>query len=162
MPYLIDGHNLIGALPGIELDDPQDEAKLVGLLRAFCSRQRAQATVYFDRGVAGQTDALSGAGVTVRFVRLPASADSAIARHLERLGRAASNWVVVSSDASVAQTARRAGARPMASSDFARRLRESAARPPSPEKPESETSTEEIEAWEAAFQARNRRPPDAG
>jgi S-adenosylhomocysteine hydrolase len=29
MPYMIDGHNLIGKLPDISLDDPNDEALLV-------------------------------------------------------------------------------------------------------------------------------------
>ena len=39
MPFLIDGHNLIGRMPGISLDDPDDEARLVAQLRAFCARE---------------------------------------------------------------------------------------------------------------------------
>ena len=55
MPLLIDGHNLIGRgqLPGLRLDDPDDEAKLVTRLRAYCARARKRATVVFDRGLPG-------------------------------------------------------------------------------------------------------------
>jgi predicted RNA-binding protein with PIN domain len=160
MPYLIDGHNLIGALPGHDLRDPDDELKLVSVLRAFCASQRTQMTVYFDRGVPGRGNPPAGGGVTVRFVRPPATADSAISRHLEHLGREAPNWVVVSSDASVAQAARRAGARPLSSSEFSRQLMNASAPPASPEKPEAPVEPEEVEAWEALF--RSRRPRAGG
>ncbi len=40
MPFLIDGHNVIAALRDIDLDDPDDEAKLVMKLRAWSSRVR--------------------------------------------------------------------------------------------------------------------------
>lgn len=35
MNYLIDGHNLIARTPGLSLADPDDEAKLVQLLRRW-------------------------------------------------------------------------------------------------------------------------------
>lgn len=158
MPYLIDGHNLIGALPGHDLRDPEDELKLIRVLRAFCASQRAQIIVYFDRGIPGGRNPPAGGGVTVRFVRPPATADSAIARHLEQVGREAPNWVVVSSDASVAQAARRAGARPLSSREFSRQLVNASAPPASPEKPEAPVAPEEIEAWEALFRRRPAKP----
>ena len=158
MPYLIDGHNLIGALPGHDLRDPDDEAKLVQVLRAFCTSQRTRMTVYFDRGVPGRGDPPSAGGVAVRFVRATASADTAIARHLERLGREAPNWVVVSSDTRVAQDARRAGARPLSSTEFARQLVRSDSPSASPEKPDAPTSPEEIEAWETLFRRDQTKP----
>lgn len=160
MPYLIDGHNLIGAAPGIELHDPDDEARLISRLRAWCARTKTRLTVYFDRGAVGQADPPASGGVTVRFVRPPATADSAIARHLARLGREAPNWVVVTSDAEVAHAARRAGARTLSSAEFARRLEEGSRGPASPEKPDLATSEEEILAWEAAFRKRKPRSPN--
>jgi hypothetical protein len=53
MPFIIDGHNLIAALPDLDLSDPEDERKLVEILQGFCSRTNRRATVYFDRGVPG-------------------------------------------------------------------------------------------------------------
>ena len=38
MPVLIDGHNLIAKLPGIHLDDPDDEERLVERLRRYQAR----------------------------------------------------------------------------------------------------------------------------
>ena len=40
MLYLIDGHNLIGQMPGLSLDDPHDEAKLVERLKQLHGPQR--------------------------------------------------------------------------------------------------------------------------
>src|SRR3989337_1150791 len=122
MPYLIDGHKLIGRMPGISLADPEDEALLLARLRTFCTREKTTATVYFDGAVIATMKEPARAGVTPRFVAPPQTADTAIRRHLERLGRQAPNWTVVTSDAAVAEAARRSRA-PVASSEaFARRL----------------------------------------
>ncbi|MBN1248933.1 MAG: NYN domain-containing protein, partial [Anaerolineae bacterium] len=53
MPFLIDGHNVIAALHGIDLEDPDDEAKLVLKLRAWSSRVQRKAIVIFDGGIPG-------------------------------------------------------------------------------------------------------------
>src|SRR3990172_5405302 len=117
MPYLIDGHNLIGRITGLSLDDPDDEARLLATLRSFCARQKVKATVYFDGGVPGRTRPPSGSGLTARFIVPPETADDAILNHLSRLGREARNWMVVSSDAAVVGAARRAGGPPPPSED---------------------------------------------
>ena len=52
MHYLIDGHNLIGALPDISLEDPDDEVKLILVLRSWAvARRRREVTVIFDGGL---------------------------------------------------------------------------------------------------------------
>lgn len=51
MPFLIDRHNVIAALPDIALEDPDDEARPVVKLRAWSGREAAQR--YFI-GSAGQ------------------------------------------------------------------------------------------------------------
>jgi predicted RNA-binding protein with PIN domain len=122
MPYLIDGHNLIGRMPGMSLQDPDDEAALLVRLRAFCSREATTATVYFDGAVLSTMKDPPRGGVTARYVARPQSADSAIRHRLERIGREAPNWVVVTSDVAVAEAARRCRARVMSSEAFARRL----------------------------------------
>ena len=157
MRYLIDGHNLIGRLPGFSLEAPDDEAQLLVLLRSFCARERSAATVYFDGAVIAESRQPARGGVTPRFVAPPQSADAAIRRHLARLGREASNWTVVTSDGVVAADARRAGARIESSEAFARRL--SSDEPRDEEKPSASLRPEDIALWEETF--RRRRPgPD--
>ncbi len=157
MPYLIDGHNLIGKMTGISLEDPDDEAKLVQVLRAYCSRHATKATVYFDQGLPGRQDSPIAAGVTARFVTPPATADAAIEGHLDRLGRQARNWTVVSSDAAVSRAARHAGARVVSSEAFARELATTRSSTSAPEKPEGPASPAELEDWEELF----KTPPGA-
>ena len=48
MQWLIDGHNLIGQMPNLRLDDPDDEAKLLQYLRNFRARTGHRITVVFD------------------------------------------------------------------------------------------------------------------
>ena len=50
MPYLIDGHNLIGSLPGLSLADPEDERKLLDRLQGYARRSRRRMIVFFDQG----------------------------------------------------------------------------------------------------------------
>jgi hypothetical protein len=156
MPYLVDGHNLIPFIPGLRLSDPEDEAELIALLRAFCLRERTRLTVYFDRGLLGAGSLPGGAGVTVRFIRPPRTADDAIAAHLERRGGEARNWTVVSSDREVQRSARSAGARRVGSAAFARRLLPGPVQM-DPEKPEAAGDTEDVRYWERRFRDRGRR-----
>ena len=158
MPYLIDGHNLIGRMPGISLRDPDDEAKLLARLRTYCARQGTKATVYFDRGAPGHSGPPSVSGVTAHFVTSPATADGAIGRHLHRLGRDARNWTVVTSDASVAETARRSGARVRSSEGFAQELATALTLAAPPEKPEGPPSDDELERWERLFRSTPPKP----
>jgi predicted RNA-binding protein with PIN domain len=157
MPYLIDGHNLIGRMPGMSLQDPDDEAALLVRLRAFCSREATTATVYFDGAVLSTMKDPPRGGVTARYVARPQSADSAIRHRLERIGREAPNWVVVTSDAAVAEAARRCRARVMSSEAFARRLAGVGRPSAAAEKPDGPSDPAEIARWEAAFQSGSRR-----
>ncbi len=152
---MIDGHNLIASLPEISLQDPDDEAHLVELLIAFCSKTSKRATVYFDRGAGGAQDPMLIGGVTARFVRSPMTADQAISSHLRHLGGEAKNWTVVSSDRAVRHAARSAGARILSSHEFVRLLRPATPQVELPEKPSAPDSKEEIAFWERFFQ-RNR------
>lgn len=153
MPYLIDGHNLIGQAPGLSLEDPDDEAKLVQLLKRYCSRRKKKVTVVFDRGLPGGSSPLSGGGVEVRFAPLSSTADALIRRRLRDL-RDAKNWTVVTSDVEVARTARARGARVMASAEFAAELIAPDARV---EKGEAGLSQDEVAQWEEIFN-QNKQP----
>lgn len=151
MPFIIDGHNLIGAMKKIQLDDPDDEARLVAELRRFCAHTRRQVTVYFDRGAPGLRSPKDAGGLSIRFVRSPRSADQAISQHLNRLKGSARNWTVVSSDQEVQASARRVGARLLSSTEFARMLAAPDPGSDEDEKPGAEMSEDDVSEWQRLF-----------
>ena len=164
MPFLIDGHNLIAALPDIDLDDPDDEAKLVLKLRAWAGHERRKATIVFDGGVTGGLSrSLSGGGLEVVFAaREHTIADRIIMERLRRL-RDAPNWTVVSSDHEVLDAARRAGARVLTSQEFAARF---APAPPAPHEKPERAAPAEVTEWLRVFgdaaETAPQKPPPAG
>ncbi len=158
MPYIIDGHNLIAALPGLALDDPDDEAKLVLQLRAWSARVRKKAIVIFDGGLpGGYSAALSTSPVQVIFAaQRRTDADTLIKARLLRLPDAG-NWTVVSSDHAVRDKAQQVGARVLTSQEFVAELSETLpAMVEPPEKPERVTAAE-VDAWLEEFP----EPPSA-
>jgi len=148
MPLLIDGHNLIGKMSNLRLDDPRDEAKLVSLLRTYCARTRRRATVLFDHGLpGGWSQALSGSGVEVVFAATGRTADG-ILRERIREARNPRGLVVVSSDRAVSAAARARGARVVRSEDFAAQL---SAPLTATEGQDVRLSPEEVEEWLQVF-----------
>ncbi len=149
MPYLIDGHNLIGALPDIELSDPHDEARLVLKLRSWAAHHRRRVVVVFDGGLpGGRSRTLSGGPVEVIFAaRGHTIADRVIIARLRKLKDPA-NWTVISSDHAVLDFARRRGARTLTAQAFAAQLEPA---PTAPSKPEGRLSPEEIADFLALF-----------
>jgi predicted RNA-binding protein with PIN domain len=121
MPYLIDGHNLIPKL-GLRLDSPDDEMELVGILQEFSRLSRRESQVYFDGAPVGEARTQRFGKVTAHFVRLGSTADAAIKNELDRLGHAARNWTIVTSDREVQSAARAAHAVVLSSEEFARQL----------------------------------------
>ncbi|MDF1499915.1 MAG: NYN domain-containing protein [Anaerolineales bacterium] len=151
MPYIIDGHNLIAAMPGIELHDPDDERALLELLQPLAALETRQIFVYFDQGRTGGRNEFKFGRVRVRFAVPPRTADDAIRAHLQKISAEAPNWVIVSSDREVQQEAARVGARTLSSPAFIEeKLKQSGARPED-EKPRAPLSPHEIERWEALF-----------
>lgn len=120
MNYIIDGHNLIGKTPGLSLSMPDDEQRLIELLSRFCRGSRHKLEVYFDGAPAGQAGQRNYGRVRAHFVPSSISADDAIRLRLRRLGKSASNWMVVSSDRSVQAAAGEAHARVLSAEDFAK------------------------------------------
>ena len=152
MPFLIDGHNLIGVMPGISLADLNDEQALIQHLAQYARKTRRAIVVYFDRGSLLAPQIANIPGVKFHFVRPPRTADDALRDHIDRLGREAPNWTVVSSDREVRSAARQAGARILDSPSFAKLLTSEPKDEPENEKPEPSLSPDEIKAWEMLFQ----------
>lgn len=145
MSYLIDGHNLIPKL-GLRLDSIDDEMELVTILQEFCRLQRRTAEVYFDGAPAGQSGTQKFGMVTAHFVRLGATADNAIKARLIKLGREARNWIVVSSDHEVQNSAKGAHANFTSSDSFAGQLKHTRQSAPKAVI-ERNLSTEEVDEW---------------
>lgn len=129
MPYLIDGHNLIGALPDIDIEDPDDEAKLLIKLRGFVARKRTKCTVIFDHGLPGGASRMSSRSLTVIFASAQhTNADALLKRRISGI-RDVKGWTVVSSDREVADFARRRRLRQLTAQEFLRELQGPSTRP---------------------------------
>ena len=149
MPLLIDGHNLIGQLPGLRLDDPDDEAKLVARLRGYGARTRKRVTVVFDHGLpGGLSQSLSGGGVQVVFASAGRVADGILIERIRR-ARDPHGLTVVTSDGSVIAAARARGAQVMRSEEFAGQL--SAPRRDAGDQ-DVHLSPEEVDEWLDLFE----------
>lgn len=149
MPYLIDGHNLIPKL-GLRLDSPDDEMELAAVLQEFARLNHREVEVYFDGAPAGYAGARNMGTVRAHFVRLGQTADSAIRARLQKMGNAAKNWTVVSSDHEVQSAARTARAAFLTSEEFVKLLRQvrDSAPKPSQDRPLSKT---EVDEWLKLF-----------
>ena len=152
MNVLIDGHNLIGQMPGISLADPDDEAKLVLLLRSYALRKRnRQLVVIFDKGVYGHPQSLNGYGVICHFARSPQDADAQLIQRINALTRPR-DWVLVSSDRVVTRAAQSRGVRVIDARTFAAQLAAPTKRAAAPEqKPDIRLSENEIKEWLREF-----------
>ena len=148
MPYLIDGHNLIPNIPGLRLDQLDDEQSLFTLLDEYFKRVRKKAIVYFDQASLSSHSNFHTAYLHAHFIRPPSSADKAILLRLKELGGDARNHTIVTSDHWIADNARAVGASVISSDDFARKLRST---PSKPEK-KAKNSDEDIDYWLDAFQ----------
>ena len=152
MPFLIDGHNLIAALPDIDLADPNDEAKLVNKLKGFAARSRKKCIVIFDGGLPGGQSPMSTTGVRVIFAASAhTNADALIKRRIDKMPDAR-DWMVVSSDNEIQGYARRYRMKTMTAARFSQELQR---RAPAQEIPGEEVhpmlSDDEVDEWLGLF-----------
>ena len=152
MPLLIDGHNLIGQIPGLSLTDPDDEGDLVMLLRRYTTARRGRkVVVVFDHGVYGHPQTLDGYGVSCHFARSPQDADAQLIKRIRALKKP-SDWTLVTSDRQVMRAAQDHGVRVISSHIFARQLT-APARPAAvlEEQRDVRLSEAEIDEWLRLF-----------
>lgn len=146
MPYLIDGHNLVPKL-GLRLASMDDEEELISRLQEFCRLRRALVEVFFDGAPPGQATTRRAGAVTAHFVHQGSSADAAIEIRLARLGKAAKNWTVVSSDGRVQQAARAAHTGVLFSEEFAQEMSRIQTMSKTISKHEATLAPDEVEEW---------------
>ena len=149
MPILIDGHNLIGKIPSISLQDPDDEEQLVRSLIAYRARTGRRVTVVFDPGEAfALPESRRYGGVEVVYSPQGSDADAVIVRRVRRT-RDRQSWLVVTSDQELGRTVAGLGARVLSAEAFAADLS-----PPAADAPgwkETPPAPEEVDAWLALF-----------
>lgn len=154
MPILIDGHNLIGRLPAISLQDPDDEEKLARLLSSYRARTGKAITVVFDPGGAfALPRSRRLGGVEIVFAPHGSSADRVIARRVQR-SRNPGEWLVVTSDRELSETVGRQGARVQSAEAFASVMMGSAGAPP--DWRETPPSPDEVDSWLALFEGQDK------
>lgn len=159
MPYLIDGHNLIGAMKDIRLSDPNDEMKLVNKLRSYAARKGKKLTVIFDGGLPGGKSIASNDKVTVIFAAYEhSSADKLIAARIKRL-RDPLGWTLVTSDQELLGLAKSYRVRAIRSAAFADKLAHLPDPPDLGEWIYPITSPSETAYWEERMTA--KPPPSA-
>lgn len=159
MNYLIDGHNLIGQLPDIDLADPNDEALLVQKLNGWTSRTRHQVVVVFDNGLPGGQSRMSSGRVKVIFAPPDTTADSVIRKRVHGVNPP-NEWVVITDDHQIIISARARRMTVMRSTDFAKLLLAppAQARKLTPDiDPDVRVSEREVVAWLKEFDIHKRR-----
>lgn len=157
--YIIDGHNLVSHISGLNLSMLDDEQRLVELLILFCQQSKHKVEVYFDRAPVGRSGTMNHGRVRAHFVPERSSADDAILKRLRSMGKAASSWTVVSSDRSVQAATREAQAHVLRADEFASLMLSSLQpKDTSPTSPEDKLLSEaEVREWIAIFK-QGRKP----
>ena len=150
MPYLIDGHNLIPKV-GLSLGDLDVEDDLIEKLQTFCRIRRTTVEIYFDGGLPGQPSRGKYGSVKTFFAQKGKIADEAIEDRLQKLGKTAKNWGVVSSDHRVQVAARESHARSFSSEEFSRLMMETMLKNMDQVDDEDAVSPEDVTNWLKEF-----------
>jgi hypothetical protein len=156
MQWLIDGHNLVGQMPDLRLDDPNDEEKLLEYLRRYRARTGHTLTVVFDAGQ-GYHPAKTQrrGGITIQFVSPGQTADQILVRRIRKV-RNPQAVIVVTSDRDVQQAAQQAGLRVVTSQEFAQQLLQPSSPPEEDDvsRANIRLSPDEVDEWLAFFNQR--------
>lgn len=155
MLVLIDGHNLIAKLSDIQLDEADDEERLILKLRQYRARTGRRVVVIFDPGSDYKlASKKTQGGVTIQYAPYGKSADQLIMKRLYK-AKNPGQIMVVTSDRAIQRAAQQVRARVVSSTDFAAELN----KPPANGQNEDvdvKLSEREIEEWLTLF----RRKPD--
>ncbi len=161
MPLLIDGHNLIGKMPDINLSDPDDEDKLIDRLKKYVSRTKKHVTVVFDppkhsEWFAWSDDRYEQPNLEIIFATMGRTADDVIRDRIPR-AKDKTALIIVTSDAAVANFARQCGIKNVrASESFAEELRD-VLKPPAPSEKPGITQAD-LDEWLKVFPEPKAQP----
>lgn len=152
--YIIDGHNLIPNIRGMNLADLDDELELIGKLQDFANQKRASIEVFFDKATPGHGGSRNYGKVRAHFIPSSTIADIAIIKKVRSLGGAARNCTVVSSDNRIIAECKSVNARMMAAVEFAQLLENYTRMGDQPKKGDRTLSEEEVDKWLRLFHSK--------
>ena len=155
MHYLIDGHNLIAAMPDISLKDPDDEVKLILVLRSWAvARRKREVTLFFDGGLpGGYQQRLSTSRINVVFASEGRTADSLLIGRIKKVPNPP-EFTLVSSDRAIQSAAASRKMPTLSSDEFVKILAEVEEPPPKPKPDPSDDpvlSADEVSEWLEMF-----------
>jgi uncharacterized protein len=155
---VVDGHNLIPKIPGVRLEDMEDENRLIEILNEYCRLGRAQVEVFFD-GAPNPTGTQRKSGLAhAHFIRKGLSADDAIIDYVSKQQKSSFQLTVVSSDHRVQTAVKTAGAITMTSEAFATEMQRVFSSPTAlQEQKEKKLSPGEVELWLDEFERKQKR-----
>ena len=111
---------------------------------------------YFDGAPIGQAGTRSLGTVRAHFVRLGQTADSAIRARLNKMGKTAKDWIVVSSDHEVQSAARVVRAKFITSEEFVKMTRAAISSTPKANSDNKKLSPSEVDEWLKFFREKGR------
>lgn len=117
--YLVDGHNLIPKIPGLSLQQVDDEVQLIKLLQIFARIRRASVEVFFDQAPPGYSGLKQVGMLKAHFVLKGTTADQEMIFHIQHMKKTARTITVVTSDRRIRVEAQAAHARLLSSEMFA-------------------------------------------
>jgi predicted RNA-binding protein with PIN domain len=157
MILVIDGHNLIPKIPGLNLRDLDDEPKLIELVQQYCRLKRTSAELFFDGALPGFNSGIKGGLVHIHAIRKGSTADEAMIDFLAQKGKSARNFTLVSSDHHVQAEVRSLGTAVISSDQFARELINVLAQGDKTESGQSQPlSAAEVEDWLELFNSKGK------
>jgi len=158
VPFLIDGHNLIGQIPGMSLADPHDEARLVERLKSYMARHSKRCVVVFDAGLpGGPSRQLSTSSVQVIFAHGGTTADAILLERIREI-KDPGSWTVISADRAITEAARRRRMRIIPPAEFAQGLEGPYV--PDDDNPNPRLTPDEIDEWLRMFGGEPDVSPD--
>ena len=130
MTFIVDGHNLIGQMTDLALDDPEDEEKLLRRLLRYQARTGRKIVVVFDPGSGFQLSTKQTVGaVEVVCAGTGTTADEVIVQRVQSFENPR-NVTVVTSDREVQNAAAQAGALVVDAAAFVKEMRQGSRRRP--------------------------------
>jgi predicted RNA-binding protein with PIN domain len=151
--FVVDGHNLIPKIPGLSLQDAEDENALIERLNEFCRLSRSHVDVFFDGAPSSEKMPGKSGVVKVHFIKKGFSADDAIIEFTRRNQRPESPLVIISSDHRIQNAIKGTGAASLTSEAFSMEMQRVFSSPAAAQAQKEKRLTEnEVKQWLDEFE----------